>query len=385
MSELLSVLIVNGDEDTASQFSQLSNVQPACASLTGDGWNEALHRQALDILVVELSPKAELTEALSRIEQARAEFPDLSIFVTSSSKSPELIIAAMRSGAQEFLTKPINQHEFNQAVKRSRRRKTTSNGRRSPGTLISVFSKTGGVGVTTLAVNLGVALAQGGSKRVALVDLNLQHGDAASLLNLEPRYSIVDACESDDQVNSDKLQSCMAPHPSGLSILAEPPHPAASEEVSAQQIQSVLQQLMTVYPYVIVDMPHTFDSRVMIALDISSIILLTTVATVPALRSTRKILSLFRELGYSPDKVKLVVNRVSRVDRIEAKEITHTLDYATFWSLPNNYVATSDALNTGLPLVVQKRPSNVAKGILEMAEAVSRISDNGRHSGSEER
>ena len=251
--------------------------------------------------------------------------------------------------------------------------------------MISVFSKTGGVGVTTLAVNLGVALAQSGSKRAALVDLNLQHGDAASLLNLEPRYSIVDACETDDQVDGDKLQSCMAPHPSGLSILAEPPHPAASEEVSAQQTQSVLQQLMTVYPYVIVDLPHTFDPRVMVALDMSSVILLTTVATIPALRSTRKILSIFREMGFSSDKVKLVVNRVSKVDRIEAKEITRTLDYQTFWSLPNNYMATSDALNAGLPLVVQKRPSNVAKSILEMAEAVSRISNNGQHSRSEER
>jgi pilus assembly protein CpaE len=291
----------------------------------------------------------------------------------------------MRSGAQEFLTKPINEHEFNQAVKRSRRRKTTANGRRSLGTLISVFSKTGGVGVTTLAVNLGVALAQSGSRRAALVDLNLQHGDAASLLNLEPRYSIMDACETDDQVDGDKLQSCMAPHPSGLSILAEPPDPAASEEVSAQQTQSVLQQLMTVYPYVIVDLPHTFDPRAMVALDMSSVILLTTVATIPALRSARKILSVFRELGYSPDKVKLVVNRVSKVDRIETKEITRTLDYETFWSLPNNYMATSDALNAGLPLVTHKRPSNVAKSILEMAEAVSRISNNGRHSKSEER
>jgi pilus assembly protein CpaE len=385
MSEQLSVLIVNGDEDTASQFGQLPNVQSACASINGDGWDEALHRQPLDIMVVELSPKAELAEALRRIEQARAEFPDLSIFVTSSSKSPELIIAAMRSGAQEFLTKPINEHEFNQAVKRSRRRKTTSNGHRSPGALISVFSKTGGVGVTTLAVNLGVALAQSGSKRAALVDLNLQHGDAASLLNLEPRYSIVDACETDDQVDGDKLQSCMAPHPSGLSILAEPPHPAASEEVSAQQTQSVLQQLMTVYPYVIVDLPHTFDPRVMVALDMSSVILLTTVATIPALRSTRKILSIFREMGFSSDKVKLVVNRVSKVDRIDAKEITRTLDHETFWSLPNNYMATSDALNTGLPLVTHKRPSNVAKSILDMAEAVSRINNNGRPSRNEER
>jgi len=379
MSDLLSILILNSDAETASQFEKLPDAQLAAASLQADGWSEALRKHALDILVVELSPKADFTSSLIRIERVRSEFPDLSIFVTSSSKAPELIIAAMRAGAQEFLAKPINEHELNQAVERSRRRKDVSTGRRHPGKLISVFSKTGGVGVTTLAVNLGVALAQGDSKRAALVDLNLQHGDAASLLNLEPRYSIIDACESGDHVDSDKLQSCMSPHPSGLSILSEPPHPSASDEVSALQVQSVLQQLRGIYPFVVVDTPHIFEPRIMAALDLSSTILLATVATIPALRSSRKILELFHELGYSSDKVKLVINRVSKVDRIETKEITRTLDYEIFWTLPNNYVATSDALNTGTPLVTQKRLTNIAKSILEMAAAVNRISSNGHH------
>jgi pilus assembly protein CpaE len=347
--------------------------------LHADGWFEALRKHPVDILVLELSPKIDFSPSLTRMERVRAEFPDLSIFVTSSSKAPELIIAAMRAGAQEFLGKPINEHELNQAVERTRRRKDVSTGRRQPGKLISVFSKTGGVGVTTLAVNLGVALAQEHSKRAALVDLNLQHGDAASLLNLEPRYSIIDACESGDHVDSDKLQSCMSPHPSGLSILSEPPHPTASDEVSAHQMQMVLQQLRAIYPYVIIDTPHSFEPRLMAALDLSSTILLTTVATIPALRSARKVLSFFGELGYSTDKVKLVINRISKVDRIDAKEIARTLDYETFWTLPNNYIAASDALNTGTPLVTQKRLANVAKSILEMAVAVNTISNNGHH------
>ena len=379
MSDLLSILILNGDSETASPFETLPDAQLATATLHSDGWVEMLRKNALDILVVELSPKIDFTSSLSRMERVRSEFPDLSIFVTSSSKAPELIIAAMRAGAQEFLAKPINEHELNQAVERSRRRKDFASGRRQPGQLISVFSKTGGVGVTTLAVNLGVALAQGESKRAALVDLNLQHGDAASLLNLEPRYSIIDACESGDHVDIDKLQSCMSPHSSGLSILSEPPHPAAGDEVSAHQMQSVLHQLKTLYPYVVVDTPHIFEPRVMAALDLSSTILLTTVASIPALRSARKTLAYFRELGYSPDKVKLVINRVSRNDRIETKEITRTLDYETFWTLPNNYMAAYDALNAGAPLVTQKRLTNVAKSILEMAETVHRNRNNGHH------
>ncbi len=379
MSNLLSILILNADPETTAHFEKLPDAQLATASLNSEVWIDALRKHPVDILVVELSSKADFTSSLNRLERVRSEFPNISVFVTSASKAPELIIAAMRAGAQEFLGLPINEHELNQAVERSRRRKDVSTGRQQPGKLISVFSKTGGVGVTTLAVNLGVALAQGDSKRAALVDLNLQHGDAASLLDLEPRYSILDACESGDHVDIDKLQSCMSPHSSGLSILSEPPHPTASDEVSAHQVQSVLQQLRGIYPYVLIDMPHNFEPRVITAFDLSNTILLTTVATIPALRSARKVLSYFRELGYSSEKVKLVVNRVSKIDRIEAKDIARTLDYETFWICPNNYIAASDALNAGAPMVSQKRLTNVAKSILEMADVVNRISNNGRH------
>lgn len=377
MSDLLSILLLNGDSETSSQFEKLADAQLATASLTSDRWTDTLRNHALDILVVELSTKNDLSSSLSRIERLHLEFPDLSIFVTSSSKAPELIIGAMRAGAQEFLTKPINEHELFQAVDRSRRRKQMSSGN-PRGKLISIFSKTGGSGVTTLAVNLGVALARE-SKRAALVDLNFQHGDAASFLNLAPRYSIIDACESEDQVDSHKLQSCMAPHLSGLSILAEPPHLAASNEVTVRHTQAVLQQLQANYPYVVVDTPHMFEPRIVAALDLSSTILLTTVATIPALRSARKSLACFRELGYSSEKVKLVINRVSKNDRIEIKEIAHTLDYQTFWTLPNNFPAVSDALNTGSPLVLQKRLTNIGKSILEMAKTVHQIGNNGSH------
>lgn len=379
MPDILSILILNGDSETTAPFAHLPDAQIATAQLHPDAWPDALRSHPIDILVVELSPRTDFTPILNGMERVRSEFADLSIFVTSSGKSPDLIIASMRSGAQEFFSKPIIEHDLTQAVERCRRRKDALSGRRQPGRLISVFSKAGGVGVTTLAVNLGVALAQGDNKRAALVDLNLQHGDAASLLNLEPRYSIIDACESGDHVDTDKLQSCMSPHPSGLSILSEPSHPAAADAVSPHQVKSVLQQLRALFPYVLVDTPHTFDPRVMAALDLSNTILLTTVATIPALRSARKALSYFRELGYASDKVKLVINRVSKVDRIETKDIARTLDYETFWTCPNNYGAAADALNAGVPLVSQKRLTNVAKSILDMAEAVNRFSSNGHH------
>lgn len=380
MSDLLSILIVNGDAETSDAFGALPDAQIASTHSGSGAWIEGLRAHPIDILVMELSPNADFTPMLSIMERVRAHFPDIAIFVTSSSKSPDLIIAAMRAGASEFFSKPVPGPDLMAAVDRCRRRRDAHSGRNQAGKLIAVFSNTGGAGVTTLAVNLGIALAQGESGRTALVDLNLHHGDAASFLNLEPKYSIVDACESGDLVNSDKLQSCLAQHSSGLSVLAEPPHPKAAESVSPRHVQAVLHHLRSLFQYVVIDMPHVVEPRVMAALDVSNSIILTTVATIPAVRSTRKLISYFRELGYPSDKVKLVVNRIAKVDRITTADIARTLEIETFWTCPNNYVASTDALNTGVPLVMQKKPSNIGKSILDMAAAVHRYSSNGHSS-----
>lgn len=373
MSEMLSIMIVSSESETAGVFRNISEVEVSTANIHDDSWPDLLRRQAPDVLMIELSPKSDMSAALGRIERLKSEFPGLSIFAQSSSKAPELIIASMRAGAQEFFTRPINEHELSQAIERARKRKDMMTGRGRSGKLITVFSKVGGSGVTTLAVNLGVSLAQVSGKRSALLELNLQHGDAASVLNLKPKYSILDACDSADRVSSDKLQSCMTHHEAGLSVLSEPPHPAASEEVSAGQVQQILLQLRSMYPYVVVDTPHIFEPRSLAAMDLSDMVIVVMVATVTSVRSTKKVLEVFREMGYSPDKVRLVVNRVGRADRINPQELRETLNYPTFWTIPNNYRAVIDAINSGVPLTAQKRLSNVAKNIIELAEMVNRI------------
>jgi len=376
MSNILSIMIISSESKTAEVVNQLPEVEVSTANVNDYEWPNLLRQQSTDVLMVELNPESDMTEALNRIERLKSDFPDLSIFALSSSKAPELIIASMRAGVQEFFTRPVNEFELGEAIERARRRKDQVNGRDGSGKLITVFSKAGGSGVTTLAVNLGIALAQVSAKRSALLELNLQHGAAASFLNLSPRYSIIDTCDTGDQVSSDKLQSCMTHHDAGLSILSEPPHPAASDEVSATQVQQVLVHLRSMYPYVIVDTPHDFEPRGMTAMDLSDIIIVVTLATVTSIQATKKVLGLFREQGYSPDKIRLIVNRVGPADRITPQQLQETLDYSAFWTVPNNYRAAIDAINSGIPLVAHKRLSNIAKNIIEMAETINRINYN---------
>jgi pilus assembly protein CpaE len=373
MAEKLSVMVVDADKSVRkmlrNQLSQMPNVELAFEWKQIEPAFEALQRAKPDILILEL-PK-ESDDALRWIERIRLDLPEIVIFVSSSVKTPESIISAMRAGAQEFLSRPIQPDELRQAIKKvlitkeQVRAQTPERGR-----IISVFSKKGGLGVTTLAVNLAVALSETTKKKAALIDLDLQLGDVSSFLNLSADYNILDACNEDGGVDPVKLQSCMTHHESGVFVLSEPKNPAESENVSSSQMNQILRHLRSMFSYVILDTPHTFDSRSLEAFELADNIIVVMVPNISSIRATKKALGVFRDLGYARDKVRVIVNRASKRDRIKAGEIEQTLHYPVSWVIPNNYPVVIDAINSGIPLVNHKGGSNVAKSILGLANDI---------------
>ncbi len=375
MPEKISVLAIDADDDLRVLVrSNPDSVELAAEVLHGDEWHKTIQSAKPDIVIIDISDGSEYSKTLKIAERIKLDFPNTAVFLSSSSKSPDLIISAMRTGAQEFLSKPFNVGEFNRAVDRVAKKKQTRGLATHSGKIVSVFSKKGGVGVTTLAVNIAAALSQTSGKKAAIVDLDLQLGDVSSFLDLRPRYNIADVCSQDDTVDNAKLQSCMTLHQSGILILAEPNHPAESEDITASHINQILTHLKYAYEGIVIDTPHVFDSRVLAALEMSDYILLTTVPNISSVRATRRVLDLFREMGYSKDKIRVVINRVNKSDSISPDDIQKTLDYPITWAVPNNYPAVVDAINTGMPLVGQKRLSNVGKSILEFAEAMGKWS-----------
>lgn len=377
MADKLSIVVV--DEDAAvrkmlkNQFDLMKNVELVSEAKNIDEAYDEVRRIKPDILILGL-PK-DYAKTLRSAERIKQEFPDTTIFVSSEVKTPESIISAMRAGASEFLSRPIDLDELKKAIEKiSKIKEQIKVQTPKISRIISVFSKKGGLGVTTLAVNLGVALSQMGEKKAALLDLDLQLGDVTSFLNLSPEYNIIDVCNKDGGVDEVKLQSCVTRHPSGVFVLAEPKNPAESESVSTSQINQILGHLKSMFSYVIVDTPHTFDPKTLEAFELSDHIILVTVPNVSSIRATKKTLGAFRDLGYAPDKVKVVVNRVSRKDRIRIDEIEKTLSYPVSFVIPNNYPAVIEAINTGIPLLDHKGDSNVAKSILELANDLTKWS-----------
>jgi pilus assembly protein CpaE len=373
MPEKLSVMVVDADKSVRkmlrNQLSQMANVELAFEWKQIEPAFEALQRGKPDILILEL-PK-EYDDVLRWIERIRLDLPEIAIFVSSPVKTPESIISAMRAGAQEFLSRPIQPDELKQAIKKvlitkeQVRAQTPERGR-----IISVFSKKGGLGVTTLAVNLAVALSETTKKKAALIDLDLQLGDVSSFLNLSADYNILDACNEDGGIDPVKLQSCMIRHESGVFVLSEPKNPAESENVSSSQMNQILRHLRSMFSYVILDTPHTFDSRSLEAFELADNVIVVMVPNISSIRATKRALGVFRDLGYARDKVRVIVNRASKKDRIKASEIEQTLHYPVSWVIPNNYPVAIDAINSGVPLVNHKGGSNVAKSILGLANDI---------------
>jgi pilus assembly protein CpaE len=377
MAEKLSVVVVGSDKSVRkklrNQLDQMSSVEVRSAVRSLDEGFVAVRSSKPDILILELAK--EPNQTLKWMEQVKAQFPHMAIFVSSAERAPDLVISAMRAGAQEFLGRPIVTNEIMQAIDKVLKTKVqTKAAAPARGKIISVFSKKGGLGVTTVAVNLGLALLRVAQNKAALIDLDLQLGDVTSCLNLSPEYNILDVLSEDGGVDAVKLQSCMTRHQSGVFVLSEPKNPADSDNVSSSQINQILSHLRSTFSYVVVDTPHTFDSQSLEAFELSDHIIVVVVPSVSSIRAAKKTLGVFKQLGYLRDKVRVVANRVGKKDSVKVEDIEKTLRCPVSWVLPNNYPVAIDAINSGIPLVNHKAGSNLAKSIQELANDIPKWS-----------
>ena len=373
MPEKLSVVLVDADKSVRKTLRDLldrqGNVEVAGMAKRPDEALQVIKTSKPHVLILELSKDSGKT--LKWVEQTKLQFPGTSIFVSSADKSPDLVISAMRAGVQEFLSRPIDSDELKKAIDKVLKTKEQMKARApARGRVISVFSKKGGLGVTTLAVNLGLALSRVAENKAALIDLDLQLGDVTSFLNLSAEYNILDVLDEDGGVDPVKLQSCMTRHESGVFVLSEPKNPADSDNVSSSQINQILRHLRSTFSYVVVDTPHTFDSKSLETFELSDHIILVVAPNVSSIRAAKRTLGVFKQLGFLRDKVKVVANRVGKKDSVKVDDIEKTLNYPVSWVIPNNYPVAIDAVNSGIPLVNHKGDSNVAKSILELANDI---------------
>lgn len=233
------------------------------------------------------------------------------------------------------------------------------------GDVITVFSPKGGVGCTTIASNLAIALANITKGKVALVDFSLQFGDVAVLLNLHSNHGIHELMRNVDDLDVDILDNVMVGHASGVKVLLPPPNLDLVEEVTTEGMTAVLKALRKFYDYVVVDTWHSIEDATLAIMDLSTTLLLITTPEVPSLRNTRRLLDLIRERPDLRGKAQIVINRYPSKSAVGMKEIEHSLGMKPIGTIPSDGSLITTAINEGVSFL--SRPSAAATSLTQLA------------------
>ncbi|MBN1490534.1 MAG: AAA family ATPase [Phycisphaerae bacterium] len=329
----------------------------------------AMSQFACDLLVVHLDPSPE--SVILFAGQVLSERPDVAALAISECSEGSVILAALRAGLREYLTKPVQREELEAAIARSVQQTA---GRIEPGHVIAVMSSVGGAGGTTVAVNLAVELAamQAATDRpVALVDLDYRFGQVATMLDIQAQYGIADLCDTPEQLDPQLINKAMVKHATGVHVLAKPSQLAQTELITAAHCASVLTSLQDLYAYVVVDGPTRFDVGAKSVLDLAEFQIMVMQLLVPSVRNVQRILEELGANGFNLDRVHLVCNRFTKeLGCLEKEHVESTLNREIYAALPDDWRTVSTAVNMGMPLAQSVPKSKIRQAYTEMAALI---------------
>ena len=356
-----------GPQDVANGVLQRFGFAPAVSALSVADAAGKVRNEKFDLVVIPLQGLDQ--HELNAFEREMRRHPGSCVIGTAAQSDPELILRAMRSGVHEFLVYPPEATDLATAIDRLTRRTHVDH---KAGTTVAVYSAKGGLGTTSVAVNLAFALASGRPDgRVALADLVASGGDVRVMLNLRPTYDIGDVARKADQLDGELLHSMLTPCAGGVWVLPASEDEEAIDGLDASATTKILENLRAQFSHTVVDCEHHMSERTLAALDIADRILVVTQLSVAALRSTQRSLSLLRRLGYSDEKVQVVVNRHQSGDVVSVTDATQVLKREVFYSLPNDYQTSASALTRGVPVLAHAASSALAAGYGGLASHVS--------------
>ena len=306
---------------------------------------------------------------LVSLEREIRKDPNTSVIATAYTAEPDLIVRAMRAGAHEFLVNPPKPEELAGSVERLMRRTRSDT---EQGSLIAVYSGKGGLGSTSIAVNLAQSFASVQKEaRVALVDLVVAGGDVRVFLNLKPSYDISHLIAKGNQVDAELLNSVLTPCPGGVWALPTGDSPEDQDMFDSAAVNSVLTLLRQHFAITVVDCEHHLSEATVTALDAADRIVLVTQLTVPALRSTQRSLAVCRRLGYDDAKLCVVINRYQSGDVLPVKDAEDLLQTKIYWKLPNDYRLSAASLTRGVPVSIEDPNARLARSYLDLVKKLS--------------
>ncbi|MDO8778829.1 MAG: AAA family ATPase [Burkholderiaceae bacterium] len=323
-----------------------------------------------DLVLVETTTPQDF-EALERLANAH---PEIDYVLVDNELSPAFLLRAMRAGVREVLPSPATPEAVLAALHRQLRKRAPAATLPAArhGEVLALVSCKGGSGATFIAANLAHLLASGGQRQVALIDMNLQFGDAALFVSSEtPVSNVADVARNISRLDADLLRSSMSEVAPGLWVLAAPDDPAQATDVTPQHVRQIVELAREMFDFVIIDVGRSLSSVTLQALDLADRVYAVLQLTLPFIRDGKRLRNVFRSLDYPAHKIQWIVNRHHKGDQFTVEDLKKTLAIDHVITLPNHYEAVAASVNQGVPVERIAPNSTIARSLRELAENIA--------------
>jgi len=378
----IRVLIVDDIPETRENLRKLlffeADIEVVGAATSGEEGITMSGEMKPDIVLMDINMPG--IDGITASEAITQQVPFTQIIMMSVQGEADYLRRSMLAGAREFLIKPFSSDELISSIRRvyelgaSRRQAMPSSAPPSPriedrppeelGKIIAVFSPKGGVGCSTLAINLAIALHRAEGKPVALVDGSLQFGDVAVLLNLQASRSLADLAPHVDELDHDLLNHVMLNHESGIRALLAPPRPEMADLIAPGGLNSILEELRNLYAYIVVDTPNTLADVTLTILDTADRVVLITTPDIPSIKNAKLFFEVTEALEYPLTKTILILNKADRSANIRADDIQASIKHSVAAQIPLDERTATAAANQGVPFMISARSTPLAQAVM---------------------
>ncbi len=400
MADKIRVMIVDDIAETREQLRKLLSFDPEIevVAMVGSGEEAvaAVPQVYPDVVLMDINlPGMDGITATGKVVEVS---PAIQVIMLSVQGETDYMRRAMMAGARDYLTKPPSADELLDTIHRvyklrqkmgtgplvqpaagqARAAATATTVKQAK--VITLFSPKGGTGCTTIAVNLALALQSyvGADSSVCLVDANLQFGDIAIFMKLQPTRTLADLAPHSQDLDKELLNAVMVPHSSGVKVLTAPSTPeeaelfregGAEESGANSRLKAILDFILPLFDYVIIDTAHHVDDVILATLDLSDLFLVITRPVIPEIRGARLFVELLHKLSYPLNKVALVINSVDKRMGIQPEAIERAMMPAIV-HLPLDERTALRAANYGEPFMVKNRNTLLGQGVMSLAKNV---------------
>lgn len=397
MADQIRVLIVDDIPETREHLAKLlgfeTDIEVVGSAASG---REAIEKAAAllpDVVLMDINMPD--MDGIAATERLTAEVPTAAVVMMSVQGEADYLRRSMLAGAREFLVKPFSSDELTASIRQVYTREREKQSRivvqpqaaagsapakqpaagasqAEPGRIIAVFGPKGGVGRTTLAVNLAVAAATELGQRTCLVDASFQFGDVGVLLNLNPKNkSIADLAPELEAGDPESLETFLINHSAGIRVMLAPPSPEMAELITPAGVKKMLEALQATHDLVVVDCMSSFNETTLAILDLADTVLTMLSLEITSIKNIRLFLEVAEQLGYGPDKVRLVLNRADSSLGIRVADVEHSIGRRVDHTIVSDGRSVVYALNRGVPFFLSNREAQVSQDVLRLASAVA--------------